>query len=192
MVPTGRQFAIDRLSCVVIRPARLLYMAVQYRVPKWFKASFEHLAGEALTTLEVEDLTVLQPTLLRQLIRIRRDVDKHRQLLAKSKPAAYRVQAGCDLDGGCVVLFRERWDNIAEPMLLSDFPHSPSEILRALSDWYTNNASICFTCRGFFTATLATELARERSIIAEGVAASYETFNFFENDDADEGVDPNM
>lgn len=133
-----------------ISPARLLSMAIKYRMPLIFQNAFSRLAHNPLHNLSVADLDLIPSSVLCKLLAVHQSIHAHRQDLFFHNPVLHRDDtqaAGCGR--GCVFQMKARWDRVAVPMLLGKKWQDAWTIYKSLVNGLEEDG-ICQSCTAIY------------------------------------------
>lgn len=181
--PDGVAFAIEELDApgLAITPAHLLGMSVKYRVAQWFKPNFRQLAMKPLHTLDPKDLNFIPPTVLRDLLVARHDVDFGRRELVRMKPAIYRNRTTSVICGrdSCADKMQHLWDTVMESMLSSKIWYSSELIINAFL-LHLRSSEICCLCQAIYYSSLREMVLAEVDTVEEAAEKAFAAQGFEE------------
>lgn len=181
----GRLYAIKHLSEQEdeITPAKLLSMSVKYKVPRWFKTSYQTLASIPLHAADPFDLGAVPPQLLHRLLTTRHVVDAIRWELAVRSPDMYhsRLTAfNCQREGGCADIMVGLWDQTARPLLARSW-YSHETVLKMLLSKLAE-ADVCSCCRDIYKLNFEHLFLKEPTTIAQDAQDAFNEQGFTEDD----------
>lgn len=176
--PSARKFAVEKLSACqlddTVSPARLLGMAVKYRVPKWFVPSYKKVAASPLHMLTSDDLAAIPPRVLQSLLITCHQVYVLRSTVQKHKPPQYRdrtTSAECSGDN-CAKSMVAAWDDTVDAKLIHEIWFSPGMLMAELTYHFDRfgKEDLCSPCRSQYQLNFSDILETETRGI-EGRAA---------------------
>ncbi len=185
--PAARAYAMEKLSAQLdsLPPARLLGLAINYRVPEWFIPSYAKLASSPLHTLSASELASIPPPVLSDLLQLRHKVYVFRLDVSRLRRdrLPLRNRDGPCIGRRCTDINLEGWDKVVE-RLLSDEWYSAAEVVEALSShfsWYDDDDGgydLCPQCRSKYEGDLSTVMQEEASIMEEAAEQAFNVQDF--------------